>query len=536
MTTESLEVAEFLPDQHSEEHIAPEQDTPPRIALSCMLLFAIVALCDVVIYRGAGFAGYTLLFGLLPLLMAVQSLQRPNRRSLLLTILIGLVAVDLIWCGSWLSVAAGFLLLPALALSLTGRAPYVFDAVNTLAQLVPGGFLALTRYFPAMIRVRGTPRADRVVAVVVPAVAISMFAVVFALANPDMISWISETLTHGIRRLRTWLLNFGPTPSEVGFWFVVAWLAGGLLRLLRMTPPAQHASQVADEPSEKTASPLYETHRNTLAGLVVLFAVYLAYEFTALWGREFPLGFHYSGYAHEGAAWLTLALAMATAVLSFVFAGRTLADPRLHVLRKWGNLWAIENLFLAVAVYHRLHIYIGFNGMTRMRVVGILGISAVVAGLLLVLWKIRRRYSFFWLVQRDLWVLALAMYAYCVLPVDWLTTNYNVRRILAGDPAPSVQISVHPLTAEGFLQLTPLLQSDDALIREGVRSMLALELGKLDEHHGNVNDRHWSEFQIADRQLHDQLGQLRGDLAAYDDPLARNSARDAFDAYAYQWY
>lgn len=536
MTTESLEVSEFLPEQQTDEHVAPEQDSPRRIVFSCALLLAIVALCDVVIYRGAGFAGYTLLFGLLPLMMAAQSLRRPGLRSAVLVILIGLLAADLLWCGSWISVAAGFLLLPALALTLTGRAPYVFDAVNTLAQLVPGGFLALTRYFPAMVRVRSTPRADRVVAVVVPVVAVAMFAIVFVLANPDLISWISETLTNGIRRLRKWLLNFGPSPLEVGFWFIVAWLGGGLLRLLRMTQPVQTAHQVADAPAETQAAPLYETHRNTLAGLVVLFAVYLAYEFTTLWGREFPPGFHYSGYAHEGAAWLTLALAMATAVLSFIFAGRTLSDPRLHRLKNWGNLWAIENLLLAVAVYHRLHIYIGFNGMTRMRIVGILGISAVVAGLLLVLWKIHRRYSFFWLVQRDLWVLALAMYAYCVLPVDWLTTRYNVHRILAGDPAPSVQISVHPLSAEGLLQLPPLLDSDDPLIREGVRSMLALELRRLDTRYAGEDSSHWTAYQLAERKLHDRLTRRSDDLAAYRNPAARKSARDAFDAYAYQWY
>ncbi|MEX0585655.1 MAG: DUF4153 domain-containing protein, partial [Pirellulales bacterium] len=305
---------------------------------------------------------------------------------------------------------------------------------------------------------------------------------------------------------------------------------------LRTTPPLQNAQIVADAPSRSQLAPLYETHRNTLAGLVVLFAAYLAYEFATLWGREFPPGFHYSGYAHEGAAWLTLALAMATAGLSIVFAGRTLADSRLHVLRRWGNIWAIENLLLAVAVYHRLHIYIGFNGMTRMRVVGILGISAVVAGLLLVLWKIRRRYRFFWLVQRDLWVLALAMYAYCVLPVDLLTTTYNVRRILAGDPAPSVQISVHPLSAEGLLQLSPLLASDDLLIREGVRSILALELRQLDTRYRDGRAPHWTAYQISERHLDEQLAQSRDDLAAYRNPLARQAARDAFDTYAYQWY
>jgi hypothetical protein len=298
----------------------------------------------------------------------------------------------------------------------------------------------------------------------------------------------------------------------------------------------QQADLVADWPSEHRNAPLYEVHRNSLAGLVVLFAAYLGYEFVTLWGREFPRGFHYSGYAHEGAAWLTLALAMATVGLSIVFAGRTLADPRLHVLRRWGNIWAIENLLLAVAVYHRLHIYIGFNGMTRMRIVGILGISAVVAGLFLVLWKIHRRRSFFWLVQRDLWVLALALYAYCVLPVDWLTTHYNVRRIMAGDPAPSVQISVHPLSAEGMLQLRPLLSSTDPLIQEGVRAMLAFELQQLDVRFDPNVPAHWTEYQIADQELHDQLAGLRDDLAPDRDPMTRKAARDAFDAYAYQWY
>lgn len=35
-----------------------------------------------------------------------------------------------------------------------------------------------------------------------------------------------------------------------------------------------------------------------------------------MWFRPFPTGFHYSGYAHEGAFWLTVALAMATITLS----------------------------------------------------------------------------------------------------------------------------------------------------------------------------------------------------------------------------
>ena len=102
-------------------------------------------------------------------------------------------------------------------------------------------------------------------------------------------------------------------------------------------------------------------------------------------------------------------------------------------------------MLLAIAVYHRLYIYIGFNGMTRMRMVGIFGISAVLVGFLLVLWKIARNRGFLWLLHRHLWTVAMAVYVYSVIPVDVVVVQYNVHRILAGDPAQSVQISVHPI-------------------------------------------------------------------------------------------
>jgi hypothetical protein len=165
--------------------------------------------------------------------------------------------------------------------------------------------------------------------------------------------------------------------------------------------------------------------------LIVLFAVYLVFEFRTLWFRNFPQGFYYSGYAHEGAAWLTFAMALATAVLSLVFRGPLLGDPRLPRLRRLGWVWSAENLVLAVAVYHRLAIYIGFNGMGPMRMVGFYGMTAVALGFLLALWKIARGRSFGWLVRRQLWALAIVVYLFALTPVDAIVTEYNVRRILA---------------------------------------------------------------------------------------------------------
>jgi len=70
---------------------------------------------------------------------------------------------------------------------------------------------------------------------------------------------------------------------------------------------------VIDSETEVARSPLYSAYRNTLMTLIVLFTIYLVFEFITLWRREFPPGFYYAGYAHQGAAWLTFALALATA-------------------------------------------------------------------------------------------------------------------------------------------------------------------------------------------------------------------------------
>jgi hypothetical protein len=229
-------------------------------------------------------------------------------------------------------------------------------------------------------------------------------------------------------------------------------------------------------------------------------------------------------------------LALATGVLSLVFRGGVLGDPRLPRLRLLGWIWSAENFILAVAVYHRMAIYVDFNGMTPMRIVGLYGISAVVAGFALVLWKIGRERSFGWLVRRQLWTLALAVYLFAMTPVDAIVVQYNVRKILAGDPAPSVQISVHPIGPEGLLLLVPLLDCDDSIIREGVRAMLA----ERDEEAEAAAERRralgWTAYQLAEDRVLKRLRADRFRWAAYRDGPLRAEALSRFKKYAYQWY
>ena len=285
--------------------------------------------------------------------------------------------------------------------------PYLLESTIALAATVPGGYEFL--HGIQLNWRRGGPRSSgsrttfRAMNFLLPIISVIVFGTVFVLANPDVIRELSTILSGFFEQIRLWLSRF--SAFEIVVWCVTFWLTAGLLC------PAVYKSIDASDILRDDANPGYDhpmfrPFRNTLATLISLFVIYLIFEFFTLWFRKFPAGFHYSGYAHEGAAWLTVALGLATLTLSLIFRGSMMNDPRVASLKKFAWVWSALNFLLAASVYNRLLIYVDFNGMTGMRVVGLLGISAVVGGFVLVLVKIVQRQRFIWLIRRQLWVLA----------------------------------------------------------------------------------------------------------------------------------
>jgi hypothetical protein len=183
-----------------------------------------------------------------------------------------------------------------------------------------------------------------------------------------------------------------------------------------------------------------------------------------------------------------------------------------------------------------MYIYIDFNGMTRMRMIGLFGISTVVVGFVFVLWKILRHHDFLWLIHRQLWSLAAAIYLFALTPIDTFVQRYNARQVLSGDLAPAVQISVHPISAEGYLVLQPLVHCQDPIIRDGVLALLAEKEADLERLSTERSELGWTSFQLADRLLLVRLRARHQDWNAFSDQAQRDEALDRFRRYAYQWY
>lgn len=218
---------------------------------------------------------------------------------------------------------------------------------------------------------------------------------------------------------------------------------------------------------------------------------------TYLWIREtLPEGISYSEYAIDGTIWLTVALALTSLVLGVIFAGKLNFHARTGQLRFLAWLWTAQNLLLAGFAYHRLLIYIGFNGLTRWRTVGAFGITLVIVGLSLVARKIQRKKSFLWMVRRQLAVFALVLFALLVFPLDYVAHTVNTRQVLAGELGPAYQLACQPNSAEGIPPMIPLLYSADVKIREGVAGVLMREREKLQKYmkaHPRWTYREWSQ-------------------------------------------
>jgi len=508
---------------------------PPK-SRELIALLAAVVVADITIYSGGGFAGLGVLFWLFPLVLLFGAQRRRSGPTLWVTLgLLVALGVRLLWLGTEGAVALGFFLLLGFSMALIGLKPFILEGVLYATVTVASGIERLGFYIRRLPKKNTEVRPSWLVWFV-PLVALLAFGGIFVLANPVLRVAVSTFFSRIFENLGDVI----PSPGRMLFWFAVLWVTAGLLRpyvdrtLARMVKRKPETVKTAHlVPPEAW---FYPMARNTLAVLIALFAVYLVFELYYLWFREFPEGFYYSGYAHEGAAWLTVALALATLVIGVVFQGRLLRHPSLGRLKRLAWTWSVENFTLAVCVFHRTQIYVDYNGMSRMRVVALFGIAVVVAGFVLVIVKVARGKNFLWLVRRQLWALAITVVLLALMPVDWIVTRYNVKQVLGGNPVPIVQIVVHRINAGGLPQLVPLLNGPDPAVREGVAALLAEEEEQLQAAQDEADEKGWSHTQFARTHALEALKAHRGSWAEYADSAVRRPALEAFRAYARRWY
>jgi hypothetical protein len=174
-----------------------------------------------------------------------------------------------------------------------------------------------------------------------------------------------------------------------------------------------------------------------------------------------------------------------------------------------------------------------------MRVLAVFGIALVAVGFVLVVIKVARDKGFVWMIRQHLLAFFIALFLLDVTPVDYFVTRYNVNQILKGNPAPWVQIAVHPINADGLLQLLPLIDSEDERISEGVKALLArrqIEL-EYEERYIHEGKYEWTYHQVGRARCLKRLQEQSHRWKEYlTDHKLRDQSFNTFQAHGRRWY
>jgi hypothetical protein len=455
----------------------------PIRAASAVTIASLIVILDYLFYQGVGGLSFAVLFILLPMASAAFQLRR---KLLIPLVLFGIAftsfALRCAWQLGFPVVFVGTILLFSFPIILRlGR----FHLPDLVAALPLNSAMAAANWyfdFAAAWRktrqfrpskLRGVP----IEVVAIPVLVCGAFAVVFVLSNPIVQDLSSQWFTALEKGLSNFLQLRAPNVLRIMFWGGCALFLSMLLRPA-IHPPNENSEWLNDTVvsgrDEGNADLQHRVAVNTLIGVNVLFLLYNSLDAYHLIIRDaLPPGLNHSQYTHQGAFWLTVALAMTTVVVGRIFHGELNFHPGRKTLIKWSGLWLAQNFVLATWVFLRIHMYISYNGMTPMRIVALAGTCVVAAGLLLVTVKAFRRKSLTWLLRKELSAFILTCIILAVLPMDYLSWRFNTPRILASNPPrPAVQLTRQFVSPEGLATPTPLLSHPDPIIAEGVAALL----------------------------------------------------------------
>ena len=550
-----------------------------------LAVLSAIVLTDASFYHGAGYAGIAAaLLGLLLLFFCGVLKPRIDISSILFAFLGIVVSLKLLWCGHPGSAMVGFGTVLIYGALQTGRTLKFPDLTHYVFQSPTTGIGRLISYARICTALGKVFQVRNGAVVLIPLITVVIFSTLFVMANPNLLAFVQNGWTKILEefgRFTEWV----PYPAQMLCWLVTAILIAGLLAprpmslsrelwdsftesfsvngrssniherpvFKQVSSNAPEGSAVVDElavqvvsneeerceePTPKTDNVMFLAYRNTLISVIMLFIIYLVFEFRMNWLRNFPDDLDYSGYMHQGAMFLTIALVVSTLVLCTIFTGNMLTDPRIVRLRRLAWIWSALNFFLALSVYNRLAIYVELNGLSRLRIAGFLGSTAVLLGFIVVVRKIAASKDFRWLLSRYTWSVLFVIFIGFAVPFDSIIARHNVHRVMNGELLPSIFLFPAPNAPETLLLSLPLLEHEDETIREGSRAIFCREWVEMEDRRTGLPDwkYRWTTFQYSEKLLRKKLETKRSLFADYlGDPERRNEVIRKFRSYTNRW-
>jgi Domain of unknown function (DUF4173) len=456
---------------------APQRALPRQRAFTLRELLSVLSLIvlgDLGFYVYGGAAQALCLLLSAAVLVCVRPIPRTSPRLLAILGLGFALALRCLYLPSgWVSLM-GILMLAAIAQATRMRALHVIEygvALTSVPFKLGRRIHAFARGLAAygVLRQRGSA-----LSIAIPIAIVSAFASVFCLANP-----VLERLILGALH---WLQNHFPSLERMALWSAVSIAALTLVRpALRMPLAWQERANPDDADAEADAEasdsrPMEQAiARNALIGLNALFLLQNLLDAPQMLAFQAPAGMTTRQYAHAGALWLTVALLMLNATIGFFFRSRLAVAPHARNVRRLAYGLVAQGFVLSACTYERMLLHVHTVGLSNLHIVGFIGATMVVVGMVAIAYKLARAKTFAFLLRRQLEVAVAALVVFAVLPTHALSARFNVARIQAGELHPVIHLFAQAKSAESAALLLPLCGHPNAVVRNGIRALLASE-------------------------------------------------------------
>jgi hypothetical protein len=505
-----------------------------------VLLLALVA--DQCLYEAPGGLGYAivLLSGMAVLRLVARN-GKTRQRLLLSTVVIAVSAM-MVWRSWWLLVAVGWVSLFLLSVksirsewrlpdALLAAGGTVLSSPLRLIGHMTAGYFKETEPMPvAWYR----PVPGRVITI--PLLVGLVFVLIFSFANP-VVATLLDRVWSSSAELIDWFFQ-QIKPTRIVLWGAWVMLFAGLIRpvvegpLFDVLHKLKETLVPADVVKKREKPGDYRSAAATLILVNILFFIYNLIDVKYLYLRaQLPEGINWITYTHSGCGWLTFALFVSTVVTGRIFWNRLNFHKDAAKLKTICYIWVIQNGILAIGTIRRIQMYIDFSGLTHLRMTGIYGALLIMAGLGIMVCKVRSNRSFIWLFRKYALAFSLAVLSLALTPNDYLCTSYNVERVLEGKQRALRPICLKQLTPEAFPQLIRLLDyqrqdKDEAMeqrVRRGIAAMLGMAIADLEQQRQGP----WTTYQVSSSWAYAQLKPLEMKIRSIIPESQWNGAADA---------
>lgn len=267
-----------------------------------------------------------------------------------------------------------------------------------------------------------------------------IFLALFSAANPVIANWLD------LWRVLDELDISIPSAARVAFWVAIAF---GIWAFLRGRPRDHGDGEPSSFRRDCEAAQSIATGIRASAlspavvcrSLVLFNAVFALQNFVDarfLWaGEELPNGVTYADYAHAGTYPLAASALLAAVFVLLAFP----SGPRANGYWKSSALmylWMAQTVFMVASAMYRMGLYIDAYALTQMRIVGLVTMGLIAAGLVLITLRIALAKDNVWLINANAAVLAGTLYVACFVDTARIIADYNVAncREMGGNGVP----------------------------------------------------------------------------------------------------